>query len=53
MYGHRWERGSKRPLRCSKQVNEEIRRVISPEQLQMVVNNIGLPPGGVNLAYSA
>jgi multidrug efflux pump subunit AcrB len=36
-----------------KQVNEEIRRVIPPEQLQMIVNNIGLPPGGVNLAYSA
>jgi multidrug efflux pump subunit AcrB len=28
-------------------------RVIPPQQLQMVVNNIGLPPGGVNLAYSA
>ncbi|MGB0125485.1 MAG: efflux RND transporter permease subunit [Silvibacterium sp.] len=36
-----------------KRVNQEIRRVIPPEQLQMVVNNIGLPPGGVNLAYSA
>jgi multidrug efflux pump subunit AcrB len=36
-----------------KQVNEEIWRVIPPDQLQMVVNNIGLPPGGVNLAYSA
>jgi CzcA family heavy metal efflux pump len=36
-----------------KRVNEEIRRVIPPEQLQMLVNNIGLPPGGVNLAYSA
>src|SRR5258708_9697586 len=36
-----------------KKVNEEIRRVIPPEQLQMIVNNIGLPPGGVNLAYSA
>jgi hypothetical protein len=36
-----------------KQVNEEIPRVIPPEQLQMFVNNIGLPPGGVNLAYSA
>jgi multidrug efflux pump subunit AcrB len=36
-----------------KRVNDEIRRVIPPEQLQMVVNNIGLPPGGVNLAYSA
>ena len=34
-------------------VNDEIRRVIPPEQLAMVVNNIGLPPGGVNLAYSA
>ena len=36
-----------------RRVDEEIRRVIPPEQLQMVVNNIGLPPGGVNLAYSA
>jgi multidrug efflux pump subunit AcrB len=36
-----------------KRVNEEIRRVIPPEQLAMIVNNIGLPPGGVNLAYSA
>jgi multidrug efflux pump subunit AcrB len=34
-------------------VDDEIRRVIPPEQLQMVVNNIGLPPGGINLAYSA
>jgi CzcA family heavy metal efflux pump len=36
-----------------RRVDEEIRRVIPPEQLAMVVNNIGLPPGGVNLAYSA
>jgi CzcA family heavy metal efflux pump len=36
-----------------KRVNEEIRRVIPAEELQMVLNNIGLPPGGVNLAYSA
>ncbi len=36
-----------------KQVDEEIRRVIPAEELQMVINNIGLPPGGVNLAYSA
>jgi multidrug efflux pump subunit AcrB len=36
-----------------KRVNDEIRSVIPQEQLQMVVNNIGLPPGGVNLAYSA
>src|ERR1700761_3558146 len=36
-----------------KRVNEEIRRVVPADQLQMVLNNIGLPPGGVNLAYSA
>jgi CzcA family heavy metal efflux pump len=36
-----------------RRVNEEIRQVIPPDQLVMVVNNIGLPPGGVNLAYSA
>jgi CzcA family heavy metal efflux pump len=36
-----------------RRVDAEIRRVIPPQQLQMVVNNIGLPPGGVNLAYSA
>jgi len=36
-----------------KRVNEEIRRMIPAEELQMVLNNIGLPPGGVNLAYSA
>jgi CzcA family heavy metal efflux pump len=40
-------------IQVFRRVNEEIRRVIPPEQLQMVVNNIGLPPGGVNLAYSA
>ncbi len=39
--------------RVFRRVNEEIRRVIPPDQLQMIVNNIGLPPGGVNLAYSA
>jgi multidrug efflux pump subunit AcrB len=40
-------------IQVFRQVNQEIRRVIPPTQLQMVVNNIGLPPGGVNLAYSA
>jgi multidrug efflux pump subunit AcrB len=40
-------------IQVFKQVNDEIRRVIPADQLQMVVNNIGLPPGGVNLAYSA
>jgi multidrug efflux pump subunit AcrB len=40
-------------IQVFKQVNDEIRRVIPADQLQLVVNNIGLPPGGVNLAYSA
>ena len=34
-------------------VDKEIRRVIPPDQLSMIVDNIGLPPGGVNLAFSA
>jgi multidrug efflux pump subunit AcrB len=34
-------------------VDAEIRRVIPPDQLSMVVDNIGLPPGGVNLAFSS
>jgi multidrug efflux pump subunit AcrB len=40
-------------IQVFKQVNDEIRRVIPAGELQLVVNNIGLPPGGVNLAYSA
>jgi len=40
-------------MQVFRQVDQEIRRVIPPQQLKMVVNNIGLPPGGVNLAYSA
>jgi len=40
-------------IQVFKRVNNEIRRVIPADQLQLVVNNIGLPPGGVNLAYSA
>ena len=39
-------------IQVFKQVNQEIRRVIPANQLKLVVNNIGLPPGGVNLAYS-
>jgi len=34
-------------------VDKEIRHLIPPDQLSMVVDNIGLPPGGVNLAFSA
>lgn len=33
-------------------VEAEIRRVIPADQLELVVNNIGLPPGGVNLAFT-
>ncbi len=40
-------------IQVFRHVNQEIRRVIPPAELQMVLNNIGLPPGGVNLAYSA
>jgi CzcA family heavy metal efflux pump len=40
-------------IQVFKRVNDEIRRMIPPSELQMIVNNIGLPPGGVNLAYSA
>jgi multidrug efflux pump subunit AcrB len=34
-------------------VDDEIRRIIPKDQLQLIVDNIGLPPGGINLAYSA
>src|SRR6202167_5280763 len=47
------EHALKQHRKYSKRVNDEIRHVIPPKQLAMVVNNIGLPPGGINLAYSA
>src|SRR6202030_928156 len=34
-------------------IDVELRRVIPKEQLAMIVENIGLPPGGVNLAFTA
>jgi multidrug efflux pump subunit AcrB len=34
-------------------IDDEIRRIIPKEQVQLIVDNIGLPPGGINLAYSA
>jgi multidrug efflux pump subunit AcrB len=34
-------------------IDDEIRRIIPKDQLQLIVDNIGLPPGGINLAYSA
>jgi multidrug efflux pump subunit AcrB len=40
-------------IQVFERVNDEIRRLIPSSELQMIVNNIGLPPGGVNLAYSA
>jgi multidrug efflux pump subunit AcrB len=33
-------------------VNAEVRRIIPKDQVAMIVDNIGLPPGGVNLAFS-
>jgi CzcA family heavy metal efflux pump len=33
-------------------VDAEVRRVIPPDQLLLIVDNIGLPPGGVNLAFT-
>jgi multidrug efflux pump subunit AcrB len=34
-------------------VDAEIRRVIPADQLSLIVDNIGLPPGGVNLAFTS
>ncbi len=34
-------------------VDAEVRRVIPPEQIKLIVDNIGLPPGGINLAFSS
>jgi multidrug efflux pump subunit AcrB len=34
-------------------IDRELRRVIPKDQLSMIVDNIGLPPGGVNLAFTA
>jgi CzcA family heavy metal efflux pump len=34
-------------------VDAEIRRIIPTDQIAMIVDNIGLPPGGINLAYSS
>jgi len=33
-------------------VDAEVRRIIPPDEITMIVDNIGLPPGGINLAYS-
>jgi CzcA family heavy metal efflux pump len=38
--------------RLFSQVEEVIRRTIPPEELALVLDNIGLPVGGVNLAFS-
>jgi multidrug efflux pump subunit AcrB len=34
-------------------VDAEVRRVIPKDQVSMIVDNIGLPPGGINLAFTA
>jgi len=34
-------------------IDAEVRRVIPKNEVAMIVDNIGLPPGGVNLAFTA
>jgi multidrug efflux pump subunit AcrB len=34
------------------QVEEEVRRVVPPEELDTILDNIGLPNSGINLAFS-
>jgi multidrug efflux pump subunit AcrB len=34
-------------------VEAEIRRVIPPDQIKLILDNIGLPTGGINLAFGA
>ncbi len=34
-------------------IDAELRRVIPKDQLATIVDNIGLPPGGINLAFTA
>ena len=33
-------------------IEKEIRRVIPPEEVKLILDNIGLPNGGINLAFS-
>ncbi len=34
-------------------IEKEIRHVIPPDQIKLILDNIGLPSGGINLAFSA
>ena len=34
-------------------VEKEIRRVIPPEEVELILDNIGLPNGGINLAFAS
>uniref|UniRef100_E6QLL0 Acriflavin resistance protein n=1 Tax=mine drainage metagenome TaxID=410659 RepID=E6QLL0_9ZZZZ len=34
------------------QIDAEIRRIIPPDQVGTIMDNIGMPPGGINLVYS-
>jgi multidrug efflux pump subunit AcrB len=34
-------------------VEQEIRKLIPPEQIKLILDNIGLPNGGINLAFGA
>ncbi len=33
-------------------IEKEIRHVIPPDQINLILDNIGLPNGGINLAFS-
>jgi multidrug efflux pump subunit AcrB len=34
-------------------IEKEIRRVIPPEEIKLILDNIGLPSGGINLAFTS
>ncbi len=43
---------SRRPARLFDQVEQTVRQTIPPDQLDTIVDNIGLPYSGINMAYS-
>ena len=44
-------RASRRPRGCSISVEQTVRQTIPPDQLDNIVDNIGLPFSGINMAY--
>ena len=45
--------GSKTLKNTSPAIEREIRQIIPPERIQLILDNIGLPTGGINLAFSS